>query len=148
MAIILITAASSRLGQLTVAELLEQSVSPTAISVTVCDLNKVKGLDWASRGIEVRRADYNDPDAWTSDTLKGFKRLLLIAADDLSSNDGRFRGHLNVINGATAAEVKFIAYTSILHAQRNETTIAKGYAETEDAIRRWAGKICRTRFHH
>lgn len=61
-------------------------------------------------GIEIRKGDYNIPQHFI-DGLKGIEVVLIISGNE--HPDKRIEQHRNIINGAKAAGVRKIVYTSI-----------------------------------
>ncbi|MCX2581537.1 hypothetical protein OQ641_27055, partial [Klebsiella pneumoniae] len=61
-------------------------------------------------------------------TQQGVDKLLLISSSEVGQ---RAVQHRNVINAAKAAGVKFIAYTSLLHADTSPLGLAAEHIETE-----------------
>ncbi|RKK01244.1 KR domain-containing protein [Pseudoroseomonas wenyumeiae] len=119
-----ITGATGRLGRLTIDALLERT-TPDQIVALARDPDRADDL--AARGVAVRRFDYDEP-ADLADALSGVDRLLLISSDDLAR---RIEQHRAVIDAAVAAEVGFIAYTSVLRADRNPLGVAPSHQATE-----------------
>ncbi len=77
----------------------------------------------------MRQADYTDEAAFTI-ALNGVDKLLLISSSEVGQ---RAVQHQNVINAAKAAGVKFIAYTSLLHADKSPLGLHVEHVETENA---------------
>ncbi len=92
--------------------------------------NPAKAQALAAQGITVRQADYGDEAALTS-ALQGVEKLLLISSSEVGQ---RAPQHRNVINAAKAAGVKFIAYTSLLHADTSPLGLADEHIETEKML--------------
>ncbi len=107
-----ITAASGGLGKRVIEHLLERGTPAHEITAIVRDRDKL--ADIADRGVHVREADYNHPDA-LQDALRGVDRLLLISTPGAGAADVR---HANAIRAAEAAGVG----TSSTH--RSSTPIA------------------------
>lgn len=59
------------------------------------------------------------------------EKLLLISSSEVGQ---RATQHRNVINAAKAADVKFIAYTSLLHADTSPLGLADEHIETEKML--------------
>ncbi len=78
----------------------------------------------------MRQADYGDEAALTS-ALQGVEKLLLISSSEVGQ---RAPQHRNVINAAKTAGVKFIAYTSLLHADKSPLGLADEHIETEKML--------------
>ena len=66
-------------------------------------------------GVEVRAFNYEHPATLVA-SLKGIEKLLLISGSEPGK---RLQQHSNVINAAKEAGVKFIVYTSLLHADKS-----------------------------
>jgi NAD(P)H dehydrogenase (quinone) len=127
MTIYAVSGASGKLGRLVLAELLD-SAEPGEVVALARDPAKL--TDVAARGVDVRRADYNDP-ASVEVALHGVDRLLLISGNDVAR---RVAQHRAVIDAAVRAGVKYIAYTSILHAPDSSIPLAEGHRQTEAAL--------------
>lgn len=123
-----VTGATGHLGRLVLDALLNK-VSPNEIVALARDPSKsVPGTD---RGVQVRAFDYNKPETLAA-ALTGVDRLLLISSSEVGQRDAQHRA---VIDAAKAAGVKFIAYTSILHADTNPLALAVEHRATEAALR-------------
>jgi len=125
---IAITGASGQLGRLVIDNLLKK-VSPQEIIAVVRNPEKVKDL--ANRGVQIRRADYDLPET-LDQAFEGVDKLLMISANEVGR---RTPQHRAVINAAKRAGVKFIAYTSLLHADKSPLPLAKEHRETEALLR-------------
>jgi len=119
-----VTAATGQFGRLVV-EALKQRVDASQIVAIVRDPSKAADL-----GVEIRQADYTDP-AGLEAALKGVEKLLLISASDFE----RLPKHRNVVNAAKASGVKFLAYTSLLNADRWTLPPFDQHSPTEALIR-------------
>jgi NAD(P)H dehydrogenase (quinone) len=86
---------------------------------------------FAARGVAVRRADYDEP-ATLGPALAGVDNLLLISGNEVGRRTAQ---HGAVIDAAKAAGVGFIAYTSVLHADRSPIGLAGEHRETEALLR-------------
>jgi NAD(P)H dehydrogenase (quinone) len=126
-----VTGATGQLGGLVIDMLLE-TLPASAIVAGMRDPTKDEGAANALRqkGVEVRAADYSQPDTLAS-ALTGVDRLLLISS---SENGKRKVQHRNVINAAKNAGVGLIAYTSILHADKSPLFLAEEHRDTELAL--------------
>ncbi|MFE8147865.1 SDR family oxidoreductase [Brenneria goodwinii] len=124
---IAVTGISGQLGRLVIAQLLEK-VPAGEILGLVRDVAKV--ADLAARGIQVKAADYTQPESLIA-ALQGVDKLLLISSSEVGK---RVAQHRNVIEAAVQAKVKLLAYTSILHADRSPLGLAKEHRETESLI--------------
>ncbi|WP_312721447.1 NAD(P)H-binding protein, partial [Escherichia sp. AM3] len=92
--------------------------------------NPAKAEALRQQGVVVRQADYTDEAAFTT-ALNGVDKLLLISSSEVGQ---RAVQHQNVINAAKAAGVKFIAYTSLLHADKSPLGLHVEHVETENAL--------------
>ncbi len=122
-----VTGASGQLGRLVIEELLSK-IQPEQVVALVRD--PVKVSDLASRGVQVREADYNRPETLNT-ALAGIDKLLLISSSEVGQ---RAPQHRNVIDAAKQANVGLLAYTSILHADTSPLGLATEHQETEAAI--------------
>lgn len=125
---IAITGATGQLGGLVIDSLLAR-VPATEIVALARNTEKAAGL--ASRGIDVRHFDYNQPEG-LEPALKGVDRLLLISGNEVGR---RTPQHKAVIDAAVAAGVGYIAYTSFLHVdQASIIAVAPEHKETEKLL--------------
>ena len=124
---IAITGATGQLGQHVIEELLK-TVPASQIVAIVRNLAKAEAL--RQQGVVVRQADYTDEAAFTT-ALNGVDKLLLISSSEVGQ---RAVQHQNVINAAKAAGVKFIAYTSLLHADTSPLGLADEHVATEKML--------------
>lgn len=124
---IAITGATGQLGQHVIDTLLK-TVPASQIAAIVRNPAKADAL--TRLGVTVRQADYSDEAAFTA-ALQGIDRLLLISSSEVGQ---RAAQHRNVINAAIAANVKFIAYTSLLHADRSPLVLHVEHVETEKML--------------
>lgn len=125
---IVITGATGQLGHLVIAALLKK-VPATQIVAAVRNVEKAKDL--AALGVQVRRADYDQPASWDV-ALKGADKVLLISSSEIGQ---RARQHKAVIDAARRAGVKLLAYTSVLHADTSVLGLAGEHKETEAYLR-------------
>lgn len=125
---IAITGATGQLGRLVLQALL-QSVPANQIAAAV--RSPAKAQDLAALGVQVRQADYTQPDTLHS-ALAGVDKLLLISSSEVGQ---RATQHRAVIDAAKAAGVQLIAYTSILRADTSALGLAAEHKETEAMLR-------------
>jgi len=125
---IAITGASGQLGRLVIEGLL-QKLPAGDIVAAVRNPDKVK--DFATRGVQVRPADYDQPDTLEK-AFQGADKLLLISGSEVGR---RVPQHRAAIDAARRAGVKLIAYTSILHADTSPLPLAAEHKETEALLR-------------
>lgn len=124
---IAITGATGLLGQHVIENLLQ--IVPAGQIVAIVR-NPAKGASLSRKGISVRQADYND-EASLIRALQGVEKLLLISSSEIGQ---RVTQHRNVINAAKSANVKFIAYTSLLHADTSPLSLHTEHVETEKML--------------
>lgn len=125
---IVITGATGQLGRLVINSLLKKAPA-TDLVAAVRNVEKAKDL--AALGIQVRQADYSQPDSWNA-ALQGADKVLLISSSEIGQRTGQHRA---VIDAARRAGVKLLAYTSVLHADTSPLGLAGEHRETEAAIR-------------
>ena len=124
---IAITGATGQLGQLVIEQLLNTVPANQIVAIV---RNPAKAEALSQQGITVRQGDYADESTMTS-ALKGVEKLLLISSSEVGQ---RATQHQNVINAAKAAGVKFIAYTSLLHADKSPLGLHVEHVATEKAL--------------
>jgi NAD(P)H dehydrogenase (quinone) len=124
---IAITGATGQLGQHVIESLLKTVPASQIVAIV---RNPAKATALSQQGITVRQADYCDEAAFTT-ALQGIDKLLLISSSEVGQ---RAPQHRNVINAAKAAHVKFIAYTSLLHADTSPLGLADEHVATEKML--------------
>ena len=124
---IAITGATGQLGQHVIESLLKTVPASQIVAIV---RNPAKATALSQQGITVRQADYSDEAAFTT-ALQGIDKLLLISSSEVGQ---RASQHRNVINAAKAAHVKFIAYTSLLHADTSPLGLADEHVATEQML--------------
>lgn len=124
---IAITGATGQLGQYVIESLLKTVPASQIVAIV---RNPAKATALSQQGITVRQADYSDEAALTT-ALQGIDKLLLISSSEVGQ---RAPQHRNVINAAQAAHVKFIAYTSLLHADTSPLGLADEHVATEKML--------------
>ncbi len=122
---IAVTGATGQLGTLVV-EALKKRVPTENIVALVRTPAKASAL-----GVEVRTFDYNHPAVMT-EALAGIDRLVLISGNEIGQ---RANQHFNVVEAAGKAGVKWIVYTSLLHADSSTLNLANEHMTTEEAIK-------------
>jgi NAD(P)H dehydrogenase (quinone) len=130
---LLVTGASGHLGRLVLDKLIARGVSADRIIATTRDTSKL--ADYAAKGIEVRKADFDDT-AGLAEAFKGAARLVLISTDALDDQGTRRRQHANAVEAAKAAGVKHVVYTSMPDpSPDNRVIFAPDHQLTEEAIK-------------
>ncbi len=124
---IAITGATGQLGQHVIETLLKTVPASQIVAIV---RNPAKATALSQQGITVRQAAYSAEAAFTP-ALQGLDKLLLISSSEVGQ---RAPQHRNVINAAKAAHVKFIAYTSLLHADRSPLGLADEHVATEKML--------------
>jgi NAD(P)H dehydrogenase (quinone) len=116
-----ITGATGQLGRMVV-EKLKEKISSESIVALVRSTAKAAGL-----GIEAREFDYVNT-VNLSGALEGIDTLLLISGNEIGQ---RAIQHANVIRAAKEAGIKWIVYTSLLHADSSSLSLAGEHLATE-----------------
>jgi NAD(P)H dehydrogenase (quinone) len=122
-----VTGATGKLGRLVLDELLRQA-NPADIVALARDPAAL--ADYAQKGVDVRRADYDDP-ASLDAALAGVDRVLLISGNAVGQRE---RQHGAIMEAAKRAGVSYLAYTSILNAQASRLKLAAEHAATEKLL--------------
>jgi len=120
-----VTGVTGQLGRIVV-EKLKEKVSAESIVALVRTPDKAAGL-----GVEARAFDYSKPENLVT-SLQGIDYLLLISSSEVGQ---RTLQHGNVINAAKQAGVKWIVYTSLLHADKSSLSLAEEHLATEAALK-------------
>ena len=122
-----VTGATGKLGRLVLDELLRQA-NPADIVALARDPAAL--ADYALKGIDVRRADYDDA-ASLDAALAGVDRVLLISGNAVGQRE---RQHGAIMEAAKQAGVSYLAYTSVLNAQASRLMLAAEHAATEKLL--------------
>lgn len=125
---IVVTGASGQLGKLVINFLLEKIPASEIIAAV---RNPEKAKDLSELGVQVRQADYNDPESLTH-AFKGAEKILLISSSEIGQRTAQ---HTNVIAAAKQANVRAIAYTSLLKADTSPLALASEHLETEQELK-------------
>ena len=120
-----ITGATGQLGKLVVEHLKEKTTAENIVAL-VRNPEKAKEL-----GVEARAFDYNNSET-LQEQLSGIDHLLLISSNEIGQ---RAKQHSNVIQAAKKAGIKWIVYTSLLHADTTTINLAGEHLETEKALK-------------
>jgi NAD(P)H dehydrogenase (quinone) len=129
MSTLAVTGATGHLGRLAVQSLIARGVPAGSIVAVVRSPQKAQDL--ADRGVQVRKADYTDPQSLAA-AFAGVSRLLLVSGSEVGQ---RTPQHRNVIEAAAAAAVGYIAYTGILNSDTTKLLLADEHKATEEIIR-------------
>ena len=120
-----VTGATGQLGRLVVEKLKEKGLAENVVAL-VRSPQKAADL-----GVEAREFDYSNPEK-LGDALQGIEKLILISGNELGQ---RATQHANVIDAAKKAGVKWIVYTSLLHADTSTLSLAPEHFATEKALK-------------
>jgi NAD(P)H dehydrogenase (quinone) len=104
---LLVTGAGGHLGRRVVELLLEAKKS----HVIAATRNPGKLSDLAAKGVDVRKADFDDPGS-LGPAFKGAERMLLISTDSIDVPGRRRRQQEGAIKAAARAGVRHVVYTS------------------------------------
>jgi len=119
-----ITGATGQLGRLVVQKLKERT-SADNLTALVRTPEKAANMNISSKVF-----DYNKPET-LAESLKGIDYLLLISSNEVGQ---RKRQHESVIKAAQQVGVKWIVYTSLLHADASTLSLAAEHVATEQAL--------------
>lgn len=106
----LVTGATGSFGA-RVVETLLKTVSANEIAVSVRNPEKTDNL--RSLGVDVRQADFNDPDSLEK-AFQGVERLLIVSTNE-PITEKRISQHVNAIEAAKRAKVQLVVYTSAVN---------------------------------
>lgn len=127
---LLVTGASGHLGRRVIEYLLDAGAGP----IIATTRSPAKLADLAARGVTVRQADFDDPDALVT-AFAGADRLLLISTDAVDGTDRRKQQHANAIAAAERAGVRHALYTSFVRTEPgNPAAVAPDHYATEQAL--------------
>jgi NAD(P)H dehydrogenase (quinone) len=122
---IAVTGATGHLGRFVVEELKGKTAVANIVALV---RNPSKASDL---GVEVREFDYTKP-VLQVEALKGIDTLLLISGNEIGQRSVQ---HANVIKSAKQSGVKWIVYTSLLHADKSTLSLAGEHLETEKLLK-------------
>jgi NAD(P)H dehydrogenase (quinone) len=126
---IAVTGSTGHFGRIVIENLLERGIAPGQIVALARSPEKAAGL--AARGVQVRQADYSQPETLVA-ALRGVEKLLFVSGSEAGQ---RIPQHQNVVDAARQAGVRLIAYTSILNADTTSMQLAAEHKATEEMIR-------------
>jgi NAD(P)H dehydrogenase (quinone) len=125
---LVITGASGQLARRT-AELVLAATAPEDLILTT--RTPVALAPFAARGVDVRFADFAQPDSLRK-AFAGGVRLLLVSATDLAQRTAQHRA---AIDAAKAVGVRHVIYTSVLKPEPpNPAVVAPSHHATEQAL--------------
>jgi NAD(P)H dehydrogenase (quinone) len=120
-----VTGATGHLGRIVV-EKLKVKIPAENIVALVRTPEKASDLE-----VEARVFDYSKSEGLVT-SLQGVDYLLLISSSEVGQ---RTQQHANVIDAAKIAGVKWIVYTSLLHADKSSLSLADEHLATEAALK-------------
>jgi len=106
-----VTGVGGYIGAAVVENLLNDGVDPAQIRVT--SRNEQTLAAWRARGVDARRADFNDRPALVQ-AFQGADHLFMVST--MEAGPSRQQQHRNAVAAAVEAGVKHIVYTSFLTA--------------------------------
>lgn len=124
---IAVTGANGQLGRLVINSLLTKVGAANIVALV---RSPEKAQDLLDLGVQVRAADYNQPETLKS-ALEGIDKLLLISGSEVGN---RVPQHKAVIDAAKNAGVSLLAYTSLLKADSSPMLLAQEHKVTEQDI--------------
>lgn len=129
---IVLTGVDGNFGGIAAEKILERGVAPGDLIFTTPFPEKV--AHYAARGIEVRRADYTNPETLTQ-AFAGGENLLFISMPVVGEK--RVAMHRNAVAAAKAAGIKMVVYTSIVGAgdPKNDALVTVDHNATEAMIK-------------
>lgn len=127
---LLVTGASGHLGRRVIDLLLEANFD----HIIATTRSPEKLADMAEQGVEVRRADFDQPETLAA-AFAGADRLLLISTDALMVPGQRLAQHRAAVAAAVQAGVKHVVYTSLTNPEPGSSVaIAGDHYGTEQAL--------------
>lgn len=108
-----VTGAGGYIGAAVVENLLRDGVPADQIRVT--SRNEQTLAKWRARGLDARKADFNDRAALT-EAFRGAHHVFMVST--MEAGPERQRQHTNAVEAAKAAGVAHIVYTSFLNVEK------------------------------
>ncbi|KAF1819494.1 NAD(P)-binding protein [Dissoconium aciculare CBS 342.82] len=143
--LLLIVAASGKLGFATLNALLDRQLLPASqiVCTTSSEQGEKKLAAAVQQGVQVRRATFDDSiETWTS-TLHHCTKLFLISSPrgekdygDAPDGEGRETDHFLVLEAAKRAGVQHVYYTSLAFANPSLSRVMKAHERTEVWLQR------------
>lgn len=120
-----VTGSTGKLGTLVIEKLKAKTAAGELVAL-VRSPQKAAGL-----GVAVREFDYTKA-ADHAGALQGIDYLLLISSNDIGQ---RAAQHAKVIEAAKKSDIKWIVYTSLLHAGTSTLSLAGEHLATEEMLK-------------
>lgn len=130
---LLVTGAAGQLGRAVIRHLLTTLKVPDG-SIIAATRKPEQLKDLAAQGVQVRAADFDDPQSLPA-AFAGVGRMLLISTDRLDRPGYRAEQHGRAIAAAEQAGVGHVVYTSMPKPDNSPLLIAPDHARTEAALR-------------
>lgn len=127
---IVVTGAAGQLGHQVINHLISHGVA--AAQIIAVDLKSEKAAELSSLGVDVRFADYDQPETLRP-AFAGADKILLVSSPT-GEDAARIRQHQAVIDAAIQSGAGLLAYTSVTRAPSNMMALAHVHRVTEDAI--------------
>ncbi|MBS0346869.1 MAG: NAD(P)H-binding protein [Proteobacteria bacterium] len=129
---ILVSGANGRLGRRIVQHLIARSPAPVAGRLAVSVSEPTRAADLASRGVEIRHGDFDQP-ATLAHAFTGVERLILTSTH--GPRPQRIARHRQAIAAAREAGVQHVFYVSLLDvAADSPAEYAAVHLEAESAL--------------
>jgi len=125
-----VSGASGHLGR-RVVELLIQQVGATRVIAGTRTPEKL--ADLAQQGVQVRKADFEDPQGLEK-ALAGADRALIISSDAIDRPGRRIAQHRAAVAAAVKAGVQHAVYTSMPNPETSPVVFAPDHLGTEQAL--------------
>jgi NAD(P)H dehydrogenase (quinone) len=126
---IVVTGATGRYGPLVIENLLQRGAASGEITAVVRDPQRATSL--AAHGIQIRQADYDDPELLTA-AFTGADKVLLVSSD--GPTEVRVRHHRNAVTAAKHVRVGLLVYTSLVNAVDSPLGMAATHRQTEGIL--------------
>jgi NAD(P)H dehydrogenase (quinone) len=124
---IVVTGATGHLGRLVVEGLLEKLPADQVVAAV---RTPEKAADLAERGVDVRHADYTEPESLVT-AFKDADKVLLVSSSEVGQ---RVAQHQAVIEAAKQAGVRHLVYTSASRATTSKLAVNPEHKATEELI--------------
>jgi len=124
-----VTGATGLLGGHVLSELLDRGLEPGRLRAVGRNATALDAIG-AEHGIDTVQASYDAPETLVP-ALDGVATLVLISSSEAGRRIGQ---HRNIIAAARAAGVGRLVYTSLLHADRKQISLAAEHEATEELI--------------
>lgn len=128
---ILVTGASGKLGRETLDILLASGKAADQIIATTRTVEKL--ADYAKKGVDVRRADFNDP-ASLAEAFAGAARIAIISTDAIDPGSDRVAQHAAAVEAAKKAGAEHLVYTSLPDPEHSKISFAPDHLGSEKAV--------------